>query len=167
MEHSVIVKLFRLIESLATSADERPLGELAETVGLPKPTIHRLLKIMVELGYVQRPEGSAYRLTGKLRELTAESENRKLLNNAEPILAKLHKRTGETINLGVLRQDRVVYLRVLESNHPLRRIAQPDSADPFHCTALGRAIVAHLDPVQRAYLIDQADELEKRTPHTV
>lgn len=163
----MIVKLFRLLETLAASDEARPLGELAEAVGLPKPTTHRLLKIMGELDYVLRGEGGLYRLTGKLRELTSGDEERGILAAAEPILSKLHNRTGETVNLGVLRQDRVVYLRVFESTHALRRVAEPNSHDPFHCTALGRAIVANLNAVRRDYLLEQARDLEPRTPHTI
>jgi DNA-binding IclR family transcriptional regulator len=167
MEQSVIVKLFRLIETLAAATEAQPLGELADTVALPKPTTHRLLKIMVELGYVERTEGGWYGLTSKLREVASGNQNKHLLATAEPILAKLHKQIGETVNLGVLQQGRVVYLRVLESVHPLRRMAEPDSIDPFHCTALGRAIAAHMGHTARENLLEQIHDFERRTPFTV
>jgi IclR family acetate operon transcriptional repressor/IclR family KDG regulon transcriptional repressor len=60
-----------------------------------------------------------------------------------------------------------MYLRVIESAHPLRRIAEPESTDPFYCTALGRAIVGHLDDAQRGFLLKQPHDFASRTPQTV
>jgi DNA-binding IclR family transcriptional regulator len=77
----------------------------------------------------------------------------------------LHVRTKETVNLGMLRHDRVIYLEVLECVLPLRRIATRTS-DPFHTTALGRAIAAHLPREKRQRLLAKA-RMERRTPATI
>ena len=166
MEPSVVVKVFAILEAMSNSPEGRSLASLAEAVALPKPTLHRLLKIMVGLGYVDRAPDAAYRLTSKFRHLASEASHDKLVALAQPLLNDLHQQTTETINLGVLRGDRVIYLHVMESRHPLRRIAEPDSADPFHCTALGRAIVANLDANQRDYLLNEPHGFAKRTPYT-
>ena len=88
-----------------------------------------------------------------------------MIATAEQILRTLHESTQETVNLGVLRGDQIVYLRVLESTLPLRRVATPNSVDPFHTMALGRAIVSHLPATERDGLVCRA-KLESRTPHS-
>jgi DNA-binding IclR family transcriptional regulator len=60
----------------------------------------------------------------------------------------------------------VVYLQVLESTQPLRRVATPNSVDPFHTTALGRAIASRLPEAERDSLLRRA-KLEPLTPHSV
>src|SRR4051812_37735554 len=121
MESSVVVKIFAILEALSSARDGRTLANLAELVQLPKPTLHRLLKIMVGLGYVDRADDGGYRLTDKFRNLaTADAGDERLVALALPILKDLHQQTGETVNLGALRQDRVAYLHVIESRHPLR-----------------------------------------------
>ena len=69
------------------------------------------------------------------------------------------------MNLGVLRHDRVVYLDVIESTMPLRRVASRTS-DPFHTTALGRVIASRLPVDRRTRLIARA-KLGRRTPATI
>src|SRR5581483_4356074 len=84
----------------------------------------------------------------------------------DPILRKLHAQTGETINLGVLRHNRILYVSILESEHALRRVARVQEADPVLCTALGRAIAAHL-PDKAVDLLIRTQAIERRTRKTV
>lgn len=167
MEPSVVVKVFRLLETLGNAPSGSLLGATAESVGMPKPTVHRLLKSMIELGYVAQAENGHYQLTSRLDLLRRSSLDRRLLTAADPILFALHKKTGENVNLGILRSDRVMYLRVLESTHALRRIAEPNSTDPVHSTALGRSIAAYMEPALRDALLRRTEPFVSRTPHTV
>lgn len=166
MESNVLVKAFHLLESLAETADGRGLAELAGRVGLPKPTAHRLLATLSGLGYARRSGPGRYRLGEKVFELACGGGAGRLAEAGGPVARKLHARTGETVNLGVLRGERVVYLLVLESRHPLRRVVAPQESDPFHCTALGRALAAHLEPERLERLLAEA-KFERRTPFTL
>lgn len=163
----MVVKVFRLLEALGQTEQGQSLASLAQEVHLAKPTAHRLLKMMTGLGYVGRTEQGLYRLTGKLQRLTMRLDDRRLVEMAEPVLWQLHEQTGETVNFGVLRQDRVVYLRVIESRQPLRRVAEPLSTQHFHCGALGRVLAAGLESRRRESLLRRSAPLEKRTPFTV
>lgn len=167
MESTVLVKAFALLEQLAGGPGQRTLAELAQGAGLAKPTAHRVLASLVSLGYVERRGGGLYRLTDKIQSLSGGGSPRpSLADIAKPVLASLHQLTGETVNLGVLRGDRVVYLSVQESAHALRRVVTENETDPFHCTALGRAMVAYLPMEQQERLL-RAARLERRTPATL
>jgi DNA-binding IclR family transcriptional regulator len=166
MESSLLVKTFLLIEATAGAHDGRPLAELAAEVGVPKSTAHRILKSLVAMGYVESCGPGIYRQTPRLLRLAMGADDRRLLRHAEPLLRELHRETEETVNLGVLRLNRIRYLLVLESPQPLRRIVGPEMTDPFATTALGRAIVAHLPPERQSFLLRHT-ALEKRTPHTI
>jgi DNA-binding IclR family transcriptional regulator len=166
MDSTLVIKLFGLLEATAGQDGGRSLAELAAEVGLTKPTAHRILKTLTGLGYMERPRPGIYRQSPRLRRLILGADNQDLVHRADPVLRELHRATEETVNLGVLRQARVVYLTVLESPQRLRRIVNPTMTDPFACTALGRAIVAHLPQGQRAFLL-RTSVLERRTPHTV
>lgn len=166
MESSLAAKLFGVLEATAGHADGRPLADIAAEVGLAKPTAHRILKELVALGYMDRAGAGVYRQTAQMRRLVSADGDRRLARAADRPLKELWEATGETVNLGVLRQGKVVYLSVLESRQPLRRTVSPTMTDPFACTALGRAIAAHLPDDRLAYLL-KTTPLEKRTPHTV
>ncbi|VTS01315.1 IclR family transcriptional regulator [Tuwongella immobilis] len=166
MESSQLVKVFGLLEATADRPEGRTLADLAAEVSLAKPTAHRLLKTLVALGYMERCGNGIYRQTPAIKRIVTGDDDRRLVQVAEPFLKQLHEQTQETVNLGVLRVGRVVYLHVLESPHPLRRIVNPNMTDPFACTALGRAIVAHL-PADRQQFLLNTTPIERRTPHTV
>ena len=137
-------KAFLVLEVLATADGSLTLLEMVHELGLPKPTVHRILQELLELGYVSRLEKGVYQITPKLRRLASGSLEDRLTELAAPLLRELHEQTGETVNLGVLRGTQVRYLSVLESTHPLRRIVEPSSTDPFYSTSLGRAITSQL-----------------------
>jgi DNA-binding IclR family transcriptional regulator len=167
MELSAIVKIFRLLEELGSRESSVPLNVLARASGIPKPTAHRVLRQMCNIGYVEREAGGSYRLTSKIRYLSGPPAERQLLSAGESILEELHRQLDETVNLAVLRNLDVVYLRVLETRQSLRRVVEANCVDPFYCTALGRAIVAHLPQDELNYLLAQTKDLEKLTTETV
>lgn len=161
MESSILVKAFALLEATAERQEPRALGELAAIVGQSKPTAHRILNILSTLGYIER-SSTGYRQTGQARRLVTSSDDRRLIEVSAPILQRIYEATKETVNLGVLRQDKIVYLQVLESPQPLRRVVEPNAVDPYYCTALGRAIVAYLPAQRRESLLCTVP----RTPRT-
>jgi DNA-binding IclR family transcriptional regulator len=166
MESTVLVKAFAIMEGLANVGGESSLAELALQTSQTKPTVHRILKSLEALAYVERGEQGRYRLTEKLRRLSFNQDERILATLAQPLLQRLHETTSETVNLGILRSNRVVYLSVIESRHQLRRVAHVNETDPLLCTALGRAIASQLPEATLAQLI-ATTPLERRTPHTV
>jgi DNA-binding IclR family transcriptional regulator len=168
MESTVLVKAFALIEALAGSGGSASLAELAGVTAQAKPTTHRVLRALAAMGYVEQSTDDAeYRLTSKLRHLALGSADRDLAAAAQPILQRLRDQTGETVNLGVLRQGGISYLTVIESGHALRRVTgELSTGDPVFTTALGRAIASQLAPASRERLMRGA-AIPKCTRHTV
>ncbi|WP_437194029.1 IclR family transcriptional regulator [Planctomicrobium sp. SH527] len=165
MDTSSLGKAFHVLEVLAAADGQMPLVAIVTELGYHKPTVHRLLQELVSLGYVSRVEKGKYQITPKLRRLTLGRLDDRLAEVADRFLRELHDKTGETVNLGVLRGVNVRYLQVLESRHPFRRVVEPNSTDPFYSTALGRVLTARLDDVEWDALITRT-KLVARTPFT-
>jgi DNA-binding IclR family transcriptional regulator len=166
MESTVLVKTFDLLEFLAGDEAGKTLAELAGQARVAKPTAHRILGTLLSLGYVERREVGVYRTTAKFKSLAGESRDSAILASADRVLTSLRKTCGETVNLAVLRGNRVVYLRVMESSYALRWASDPAKSDPFHCTALGQVLVGQLPDEEQAYLLKRR-KFERPTPHTV
>jgi DNA-binding IclR family transcriptional regulator len=166
MSLKLLVKAFSLLEASSDAEAGRPLAELAAEVGLPKPTAHRILTTMVALGYMERCSPGCYRHSPSLKNLADPLYQQHIVRVADSEIRELHRKTRETINLGILRSGKIVYLSVLESPQPLRRIVNPSMTDPFASTALGRAIVGFL-PADRQKILFTNLPLEKRTPYTI
>ena len=165
MQTSSLGKAFHVLEVLAAADGPMPLVEIVTELGYHKPTVHRLLHDLAELGYVSRVEKGKYQLTGKLRRITTGKQDDRLIDIASPFLRSLHEKTGETVNLGCLRGTSVRYLHVLESTHPFRRVVEANSRDPFYSTALGRAITCQLSDKQWEGMIART-KIVALTPHT-
>ncbi|HWL54250.1 MAG TPA: IclR family transcriptional regulator [Chthoniobacteraceae bacterium] len=158
MNVSSVEKAFGLLEHLADAGRPLSLNEITQAAQLPKPTAYRLLRSLHELGYVGRPLGSRDYALGpraaRLAGLIGKGDPYGALKAAaRPLLEKLHEQLDETVNLGVLSGRSVHYLDFVETTQPLRYIVIPSDRDPYHATALGRAIVSQLDPATQEAML--------------
>lgn len=154
---AVLDKAFSILEVLARSGRKLTLAELAEEGRLPKPTIHRILRSLRDLGYVEQDgRGGTYALSERLRSLREYGRDEQLREKALPLMERLHAAFNETVNLGLLEGIYIRYAHVIETTQALRWIVKPGARDVFHTTALGRAIVAHLPDEQQARLVTKA-----------
>lgn len=166
MESAHLVKVFAILEATAGRPDGVSLNELAALVGLPKSTAHRLLKTLCTLGYTANCGGGTYRQTGMVKRLALAANDPYWVSVADPVMRKLNEEIGETINLGILRFEKIFYLHVIETTKTLRRTVSPQMSDPCFSTALGRAIVSFLPESRQDFLLRHAT-IERRTPKTV
>ncbi len=166
MESAHLVKVFSILEATAGKRQGVSLSELASMVGLPKSTAHRLLKTLCTLGYMANCGQGVYRQTGMIKRLAIGENDPFWISMAEPVMKQLNAMTDETINLGILRFEKIFYLHVIETKKSLRRTITAQMSDPCFSTALGRAIVAFLPEDRQRFLLRHAT-IEKRTPQTV
>jgi len=157
MSIAVLDKAFSILEVLARTGRELTLAELAEESRMPKPTIHRILRSLRDLGYVDQADArGTYRLSDRLVSLRQYGRDAAVREKALPLMERLHAACDETVNLGLLEGVYIRYAHVVETTQPLRWIVKPGARDPFHTTALGRAIVAHLPDEQQSRLVAKA-----------
>src|SRR5262249_30151614 len=96
-------------------------------------------------GYVERlPAQGGYRLGGGAVILASATQVSTLVTVTAPAMEELHERTGETVNLALWRGRKLVYAEVLDGAFALRMSGSVGQVAPFHCTALGKAMLAWL-----------------------
>lgn len=163
----VLVKAFNAVEAMAEIAEPAPLRQIAKATGLPKGTLFRILQTLNTLGYVNQIEDSGYYyMTSQFSYLARNARQEDLKMLALPLMKQLNSKFNETINLGVLEGTFVYYVAVLEAQRPLSWRVPTGTRDMFYSTALGRAIVAWLNPQHRQALV-QRTNLRSRTSRTV
>lgn len=164
---AVLEKAFLVLETFGKLGRSATLKELAETTKLPKPTLYRILQTLADLGYVDQDSArSRYALSVRLHQLARGGDDYEdLRGKVLPVMEELHRRFNETVNLGVLQLNHVYYVHFIETTQNLRWQVRPGTQDPFYCTALGRAIVAHLPDKRRQQLVGRI-VFENRTPKT-
>ncbi len=156
-----------ILETLG-AAHEMNLTELARKVSLGKSSVFRLLMTLARRGYVEKnPQSERYRLTYRLFAVANPAADRfGLREAAHPVMERLVLRSGETVNLGVLDGTRVVNLHKVESRHPLRLYLQVEGGAPAHATALGKVLLAALEPEEVARRL-QGRRLDRLTSRTI
>lgn len=136
-------RAFELLERLADTGGQASLSELATESGLPMPTIHRLIRTLVSLGYVRQNSDRRYALGARLIRL-GENASLQFGTWARPALAELVEEVGETANLAVLERDEVVYVAQVPSQHSMRMFTEVGRRLLPHGTGVGKAMLAHL-----------------------
>ncbi|MEU4392199.1 IclR family transcriptional regulator [Kribbella sp. NPDC023855] len=138
-----IERAFGLLEMMADAGGMMGLSQLATASGLPLPTIHRLVRTLVDLGYVRQEPSRQYVLGPKLIRL-GDTSSRMLSVWARPHLARLVDEFGESANMAMLDGDQIVYLAQVQSRHSMRMFTEVGRRVLPHCTAVGKAILSQL-----------------------
>lgn len=147
---AVLQKTFDLLELLQVDEEPKSLDELVKASGLAKSTTHRLLSNLMGRGYVEKNASGRYSLGLKLLALGAAVRQRQNLRDlARPIMERLRDSLGETVNLGKVEGETVVYLETVESQQSIRVIGSLGIVDPLHATSIGKAILAWLPLEER------------------
>lgn len=160
-----IERAFGLLETIADSGGMMGLSQLATESGLPLPTIHRLVRTLVDLGYLRQEPSRQYVLGPRLIRL-GESSSHMLSTWARPHLATLVDELGESANLAMLDGDRIVYVAQVPSRHSVRMFTEVGRRVLPHCTAVGKAILATL-PAEQVRDLLQRTGMPQHTEHTV
>ena len=165
-DRAAVDKAMALLASFELDELDEGLGvsELARRSNLSKSTAFRILGILERNGAVERI-GSAYRLGHQMHNIGAQvypAEHLRIRDLLTPFLADLYIATGQTVHLAVLRGSDVLYLNKLYGHRHLPSPSRIGGRAPAHCTAVGKALLAHVD----AFRPEEID-LEIRTKNTV
>jgi DNA-binding IclR family transcriptional regulator len=141
-------------------------AEIAEALELPKSSAHSLLQTMTARGYLALDNGRRYRLGIHVWELAQRiSQIDDLRTLLTPVMDEVVERTGETVQLATLDGVSAVYVAVSESPHPMKLTSRAGSRLPAHTSAIGKVLLASLEPEEAVRRLDSA-ELTKLTEHT-
>ncbi len=162
-----VERVFRLLEKLVMHT-EMSLGQLAEEVGMHKSTAYRLLQTLIQLGYVEQNETQgSYRIGLRMIEMGGMAiRSWPLHRAAEPIMDHLASELGEAVNLAIEDGLEMVYVVTVDAYQPLRMQLNVGRRAPIHCTAVGKAALAHNPDLMRR-LRDQKPVLQRFTDHTI
>lgn len=162
----VVHRTAAILGSLRRESDGLSLSQIAERVGLPRSTVHRLVAALEQERYVVPATGSrGFRLGPALASL-AWTAARDLTALIHPFLIELSLELNETVDLAVREHDHVLFVdQVPAASQRLRAVSAVGSAFPAHCTANGKALLALLDDDEVARLVPAS--LERLTPHTI
>ena len=140
----VIERMMSVLDALAGHPDPVSLKQLAAETGLHPSTTHRILAAMAQSGFVERGEPGTYRLGIRLLELGNVVRSRLNIRDAAmPLMQKLHKQIGESVNLGTRQGDEIIYVERTSSGRSSVKVVHLIGARaPLHVTSVGKLYLA-------------------------
>ena len=162
-------KMLDIIEYMAAETEGKTLKQLSDALSIPAASTFRLIRNLLDRGYVREyPEGSGrYKIGLRFLHL-----NSMLLNQmdivllAKPIMKDLALITGQTAQLGVLQGYEVTYLMQEMPNMPLNLMAYQHLSLPVNVSAAGKVLVAFLGDDQKKEFIKNC-KLPKQVKNTI
>lgn len=144
-----------ILEVLGQSEEALTPTQINALIGLPKQSIHRLCKTLVEAGYLAREDdGKRLRPSRRSRLFGAgllHASRSHILRRQ--VLLDVAAKVGETVNYVVPEENGMRYLDRVETDWPFRIQLDIGSHVPFHCTASGKTFLAGLKPAARKRLV--------------
>ena len=140
------------------------LTELAQVVETPPSTMHRILGELEDLQLI-RKVGKRYHVGVRLIGL-GEAARRQLdiTSVSRGPMERLSQATRETVHLGILDGDKIVYIGKQEGSRGLQMASYVGLLSPAQSTAMGKTLIADLP---ESAWTDFTEGIERRTKFTV
>lgn len=154
-----------IMELVAARGRSMSIAEIAGSLELTGPTVHRLCRTLVARGYMRQLADRRYALGIRLVPL-GNAANELLGIDAESVLADLVAEIGETANLAVLAGHQAEYVAQAPSRYSMRMFTEVGRRVDLHCTGVGKVLLAQLDTDLVESILRRAG-MARRTPHTI
>jgi DNA-binding IclR family transcriptional regulator len=164
-------RVLTLLLTLGNQDGPASVSQLADELGDPPSTVHRLLAVLAEQKLVvQDAETRKYRLgPGVLRLSEAYVRSNGLITVAQRHLNELRARTQESVFLTEFINGDAVCVATAQSPRPLSYFIRIGQRMPYHAAASGRAILAFRSPTEVELLLraERIDRFTDLTPQTL
>ena len=133
------------LDEIAAEPGQLRLVDLGERLGLAKSTARRLLVGLVEVGLASVDSQGHFSLGERLLGFAGDDAAR-ISAIFRPTIERVARSTdGETVDLSILRGQRMWFVDQIESSHRLRAVSAIGVRFPLNGTANGKAALAVLD----------------------
>ncbi|MDX5593598.1 IclR family transcriptional regulator [Pseudovibrio sp. SPO723] len=134
-----------ILSFIAENGNSARLMDMCDALDLKKSTLHGILATMQIHGLItQDTDTSRYSLGIKLFELgKIYEENFSLRQVIRPTLERLSAEFKESVHVGILTEDSVLYMDRIDSPYSIRVAAKAGHKAPLYCTAMGKGILAY------------------------
>ena len=143
--------------------------EVADRLHLPKTTAYRIIKALVEVGYLSGG-GRHYRYRYGprfVRQYQNSVATRQIVILVRPTLRNLSGLLDEVVYLNVLALDEVrAVCAEFPPVHTARTMVMPGDLFPIYATASGKVLCAFQDPPLRQKMMDEVEFIPFR-PNTI
>ena len=135
----------RILEIISSSKTGLTFSQIAKSLNVPKSSIHSLLLTFERNGYLYRSETSGkYMCSMKLAHIAdSASEGIVAIERTGSLLRKLADTIGFTVHMGIWERNEVALVAKVNPFSNSRVATWVGKRIDFHCTSLGKCLIAH------------------------
>jgi len=143
------------------------LSEITEMLDINKSTLHGIISTLKYHGLIDQDDlTQEYRLGLKHIEYGQRVlDSMNISRIAKPIIERVCDELEETVHIGTLDDEEVVYIEKKESQQSMRIFTTIGARNPAHTTGVGKAMMAYLDEEELSNILPEV--LVKLTPKTI
>ena len=165
---TVLLKANQILIAIAVN-QARSLSEISQDTGITMPTASKILETLQQINYVIKDEQHKTYTIGPafLKFNDAFLQEFSIVNLCRPYLSKLRDKFGETVHLGALENDELVYLDKFSGKKSITVMtSRVGLRAPLYATGMGKAILSTFSKKQlNNYLATH--QLTALTPTTI
>jgi DNA-binding IclR family transcriptional regulator len=168
MQDGPLDRAFAILNFVAGQLKAVSAADIAKSLDLPLPTAHRLIGNLEDRGFLQRAPGTKRFVVGNklvtLAGKTIGSAFRSARRHA--VLQAVAMEIGEQCEIGIVRNNAVVYVDSVRVPVPHGLQFDPASGAPLYCTSTGKIYMSLLPIRARERLVNSLI-MEKHTERTI
>jgi DNA-binding IclR family transcriptional regulator len=162
---SMVERMTLILDAFEGRSTRLTLEDVARRTHLPRSTAHRILDQLVRLSWLEHT-AFGYRLGQRALGLGGRDGGfEEIRVAAAPLLHELQIKTGMVVHLAVLEGANVYYLDKVGGRFAGAVPSRVGGRAPAHCTALGKAMLAWLEPEQVDVQVGRA--IGRQTSRTI
>jgi DNA-binding IclR family transcriptional regulator len=125
------------------------LADVAGQLGVHKSTALRLLQSLQQAGFARRTESGRYVIGAGLIGIAFQAlDGLDVRETARPHLIRLNEMYGHTVHLADYADGDITYIDKYEGRATIRMYSRIGKAAALHASAVGKTILAYLQPAQ-------------------
>lgn len=150
-----------ILECFTPNRHHFSLSELSKNTHISKSTVFRILKTLCEMNYLKYDsQNKKYYLGAKVLSLGfSVLQSMELRDIARPYIEKLSRECNKTVNLAILDKHEMVYIERVRVPGLRNFNISIGNRIPVWNTAVGKAVLAHLEEERLNEIIKELKEL--------
>jgi IclR family transcriptional regulator, acetate operon repressor len=160
-----VTRALGILEVVDAADGEATLSQISAETGLPMPTIHRLVRTLVDRSYLRQLPDRRYALGTRLIPLGNTAREVFGSRSARELASVVHE-FGETVNLATLDGDQMVYVGQAPSPRAMRMFTELGQHVLPHCRAAGKALLSTMTDEEARALLSRTG-MPRQTSETI
>lgn len=169
-EKGTIQSLIKGLQILEIVSQTNKIGirDISKKLDIPPSTVSRLVHTLVKCGYLlQDPDTRDFKLSFRMFHMGKIAvKNFSVREQAICVMSDIAKQTGETVNLTILQDDKVLVVEKIDSNQVIAINSRVGDFMPIHSCASGKVLLAWMPTDRRKEILSKI-ELKPITAKTI